>query len=168
MRESDAPFGFVSIQRFYIYAEQGLSRQRVAVWIYEGQLRIEYRETLLARYRCAYDPRQKRLREVSHPLVYHTMFASPQLELIELDDTQWLKIQQRAFTRRTQRRMAREEQLAFVGLGTASVDVLRLTGFGGGGENLLPRAGRCWGLCRYRALFHLKVHVWIPALEDGA
>jgi transposase InsO family protein len=35
------PYGFVSIQRFSIYAEQGLSRQRVAVWIYEGQLRIE-------------------------------------------------------------------------------------------------------------------------------
>ena len=35
------PYGFVSIQRFYIYAEQGLSRQRVAVWIYEGQLRNE-------------------------------------------------------------------------------------------------------------------------------
>ena len=30
------PYGFVSIQRFYIYAEQGLARQRVAVWIYEG------------------------------------------------------------------------------------------------------------------------------------
>jgi len=41
------PYGFVSIQRFYIYAEQGLSRQRVAVWIYEGQLRIEYREGAL-------------------------------------------------------------------------------------------------------------------------
>ena len=34
------PYGFVSIQRFYIYAEQGLSRQRVAVWSYAGQLRI--------------------------------------------------------------------------------------------------------------------------------
>ena len=40
------PYGFVSIQRFYIYAEQGRRRQRVAVWIYEGQLRIAYRETL--------------------------------------------------------------------------------------------------------------------------
>ena len=64
------PYGFVSIQRFYIYAEQGLSRQRVAGWIYEGQLRIAYRETLIARYRCAYDQRQKRLREVSHPMLY--------------------------------------------------------------------------------------------------
>jgi hypothetical protein len=31
-----------------------------------------------------------------------------------------------------------------------------------------PRAGRCWGLCRYRALLDLKVHVWIPALKNGA
>ena len=30
------------------------------------------------------------------------------------------------------------------------------------------RAGRCRGLCRYRDLLTLKVHVWIPAFEDGA
>jgi len=30
------------------------------------------------------------------------------------------------------------------------------------------RAGRCWGLCRYRDLLDLKVHVRIPAFEDGA
>jgi hypothetical protein len=111
------PYGFVSIQRFYIYAEQGLSRQRVAVWIYEGQLRIEYRETLVARYRCAYDQRQKRLREVSHPMLYHTVFASPQLELIELDDAQWIKVQQRSFARRTKRITAIGEQLAFASWG---------------------------------------------------
>ena len=39
-------YGFISIQRFYIYAEPGLSRQRVSIWIAEGQLHIEYRETL--------------------------------------------------------------------------------------------------------------------------
>src|SRR2546423_9423173 len=27
---------------------------------------------------------------------------------------------------------------------------------------------RCRGLCRYCDLLDLKVHVWIPALEDGA
>ena len=120
------PYGFVSIQRFYIYAEQGLSRQRVAIWIYEGQLRIEYRETRVARYRCAYDPRQQRLREVSHPMVYHTVFASPQLELLELDEAQWIKVQQRSLTRRTQRRTAIGEQLAFVGLGTSALIVFYL------------------------------------------
>src|SRR5262244_1357161 len=114
-------YGFVSVQRFYIYAEPGLSRQRVAIWVYEGELRIEYQETLLARYRCAYDQRQRRLRDVSHPMVYPTAFASPQLELLELDETQWIKVQQRALTRRTPRITAREEQLAFVGLGTSAL-----------------------------------------------
>src|SRR4029450_257121 len=113
--------GLSVIQRFYIYAEQGLSRQRVAVWIYEGQLRIEYRETLIARYRCAYDQRQKRLREVSHPMLYHTMFASPQLELIELDDAQWINVQQRVLQRRTQRITTRGEQLALAGWGTSAL-----------------------------------------------
>ena len=61
-------YGFISVPRFYIYAEQGLSRQRVAIWIYEGELRLEYQETLLARYRCAYDQRQRRLRDVSDPM----------------------------------------------------------------------------------------------------
>jgi hypothetical protein len=35
-------------------------------------------------------------------------------------------------------------------------------------QRVLRRAGRCRGLCRYRDLLDLKVHVRIPALEDGA
>lgn len=38
--------GLVSVQRFYIYAHRGLARERVAVWIYEGRLHIEYQQTL--------------------------------------------------------------------------------------------------------------------------
>jgi hypothetical protein len=30
-----------SLQRFYIYAERGLARQRVLVWLYEGRLHLE-------------------------------------------------------------------------------------------------------------------------------
>jgi hypothetical protein len=33
---------------------------------------------------------------------------------------------------------------------------------------LIRRAGRCWGLCRYRYCLSLKIHVRIPALENGA
>jgi hypothetical protein len=109
------PDGFVSLQRFYIYAEQGLSRQRVSVWMYEGQRRSEYRETLVVRYRCAYDRRQKRLHDGSHPMVYHTVFASPPLERIELDEAQGIKVQQRAFQRRTPRRTTLGEQLTLAG-----------------------------------------------------
>lgn len=108
-------YGFLSIQRFSIYAEAGLSRQRVAIWIADGQLQIAYRETLLAQYRCAYDRRQRRLHAVSHPTFYQTVFASPQLELIELDDTQWLKVQQRSLLRRTLQKPCSGEQLIFAG-----------------------------------------------------
>lgn len=52
--------GFVSGQRFSIYAEPGRARQRVAIWLYEDQLRVEYQEALLARYRWAYNQRQRR------------------------------------------------------------------------------------------------------------
>ena len=132
------PYGFLSIQRFYIYAEQGLSRQRVSVWIYEGQLRIEYRETLVAQYRCAYDQRQKRLCDVSHPMLYTTVFASPQMELIELDDAQWIKVQQRALHRRTQPMMSMGEQLMLAGLGTSALVFFYVQAMGEVGRNFFP------------------------------
>ena len=98
-----------------IKAEAGLSRQRVSIWIADGRLQIAYRETLIAQYRCAYDRRQHRLHEVSHPTLYQTVFASPQLELIELDDAQWIKVQQRAWRRRMPQQTSRAEQLLFAG-----------------------------------------------------
>ena len=132
------PYGFVHIQRFYLYAEQGLSRQRVAVWIYGGQLRIAYRETRIARYRCAYDQRQKRLREVSHPTLYHTVFASPQLELIEFDDAQWIKVQQRVSQRRMPGRTLLGEQLTLMGVETSILLCLYLQALGDVGRNCFP------------------------------
>lgn len=119
-------FGFVSVQRFYIYAEDGLSRERVSVLIYEGQLRVEYHQTLLAHYRCAYDERQRRLIEVSDPTVYVTDFASKQLELIELDNEQWLKVHLRPPQLRTRRFRVFPEQLSLLDLGASALILLAL------------------------------------------
>jgi hypothetical protein len=96
--------GYISIQRFYLYAERGLARQRVSIWLYEGRLYIEYHQTLLARYSYRYDRRQKQLRAVEQPQLYRTAFASPQLELWELDGEQWRKVLERpALSRRAHR-----------------------------------------------------------------
>lgn len=84
--------GLVSVQRFYIYAHRGLARERVAVWIYEGRLHIEYWQTLLARYKATVDRQQKRLKELSQPQFYQTPFVSPQLELFELDEAEWQRV----------------------------------------------------------------------------
>jgi len=59
--------GYISIQRFYIYAERGLARQRVSVGFYEGRLHIEYQQIMLARYAYRYDRKHKRLRTVDQP-----------------------------------------------------------------------------------------------------
>jgi hypothetical protein len=88
-------YGFVRVQRFYLYAESGLSRQRVSIWIYEGELSIMYQQTLLARYQCDYDQKYRQLQAIRQPTLYTTAFRSPQLELIELDDEQWSKFQRR-------------------------------------------------------------------------
>lgn len=119
-------YGFVSVQRFYLYAENGLARQRVSIWIYEGQLRIEYHKTLLARYRCHYDPKQGQLQEVSAPTLYATAFRSPQLELIELDDAQWRKCQRRPLSTYTRHRAMLPEQLFLLDLGASALFLLAL------------------------------------------
>jgi hypothetical protein len=115
-----------------------MTRYSVAVWISEGQLRIEYRATLVARYRCAYDQRQKRLRDGSQPMVYHTGFASPQLERIALDEAQWIKVQQRALQRRTPRRTPLGEQLMVAGLETSALIFVYLQAVGEVGRHCFP------------------------------
>jgi transposase InsO family protein/transposase len=119
-------YGFVSIQRFYLYAESGLSRQRVSIWIYEGQLRIEYQQTLLARYQCDYDQKHRQLQAVGTPTLYSTAFRSPQLELIELDDEQWRKCQRRPLSLYSRRRTMFLEQLSLLDLGTSALLLLAL------------------------------------------
>jgi putative transposase len=119
-------YGFVSVQRFYLYAENGLARQRVSIWIYEGQLRIEYHKTLLARYRCIYDRKHGQLHDVNEPLLYTTPFTSPQLELIELDDEQWRKCQRRPLSIYSRRRAMVPEQLFLLDLGASALLFLAL------------------------------------------
>jgi putative transposase len=119
-------YGFVSVQRFYIYAESGLSRKRVLIWIYEGELIIAYQQTVVARYRCEYDPKQKAIQGMSDPTLYHTRFTPPQLELIELDDEQWVKFQQRP-TRTYSKRIAMlPKQLSLIDLGVSALILLAL------------------------------------------
>jgi transposase InsO family protein len=119
-------YGFVSVQRFYLYAEDGLSRHRVSIWIYEGQLRIEYQQTLLARYRCRYDTRHGRIEEISDPIWYATPFASKQIELIELDEEQWKKVHQRPAKSYRRYRAKLPEQLFLIDFGASALILLAL------------------------------------------
>jgi transposase InsO family protein len=120
------PYGFVSVQRFYIYAESGLSRQRVLIWIYEGEMSIEYQRTVVARYRCEYDSKHKALQELRDPTRYQTCFTPPQLELIELDDEQWVKFQQRPARTYSKRIAMQPQQLPLLDLRALALILLAL------------------------------------------
>jgi len=93
------PRGYVSVQRFYLYAERDLSRRRVSIWLREGRLHITYQDALLAQYAYRYDRKARRLREVDAPHLFKTAYASPQLEFWELEDTQWHKIARQPYER---------------------------------------------------------------------
>ena len=79
---------------------------------------------LLARYRCRYNPHQGRIEEVSDPTLYLTSFASKQRELIELDDTQWKKVQHRPAKTYRRGRAKLPEQLLLIDLGASALIVL--------------------------------------------
>ena len=89
------PNGYISVQKFYIYAERGVARHRVSVWLYDGRLQVMYRDALLARYTYRYDRTRKQMRSIADPRLFQTAYASPQLELWELDETQWRKVLER-------------------------------------------------------------------------
>jgi hypothetical protein len=95
--------GYVSVQRFYIYAERGLARQRVSIWLYDGHLQIAMDQTLLAHYSYRYDQSERRVTAIDQPQLYRTAYASQQLELWEMDDDQWRKVLERQLERRTSR-----------------------------------------------------------------
>jgi hypothetical protein len=61
-----------------------------------------------------YDPKRRGLQQVSEPTLYTTPFASPQLELIELDDEQWRKFQQRPARHYSRRIAMVPQQLALM------------------------------------------------------
>ena len=84
--------------------ETGLDRATVGAkarrFVQHGRLHIAHREALLARYAYRYDRKARRLRAVEAPQLYRTAYASPQLELWELDDEQWRKVTARPYERR--------------------------------------------------------------------
>ncbi len=84
--------GYLQFRSWRLYAEPGLERHQVAVWLYKEQLTVEYRDAQLVQYSVAYQPDGKHFREVTAPQLYETPYRSPQLPLWQFGDDEWLKI----------------------------------------------------------------------------
>ena len=63
---------------------------------------------------------------MSEPTLYRTHFTPPQLELIELDDAQWVKFQQRPSRTYSKRIAMLPKQLSWLDLGVSALILLAL------------------------------------------
>ena len=77
------------------------------------------------------------MQDVSDPTLYATPFASPQLELLELDDAQWIRVQQRAWHRRAREWRQVVEQLPLLRLASLAGIVPSVLA-AGVGKNFFP------------------------------
>jgi len=92
--------GYLTLQRFRLYAEEGLAGQEVAVWVQEDSLSVEYGGEALSRYEveCASAVGALsvgRLREVKGHTLFENSVILPQPKLFDLGevlgDEGWMK-----------------------------------------------------------------------------
>ncbi len=82
--------GFVRFKHWRFYGERGLAGEDVSVWVYEGNLKVEYQATALSLYELSIKKGTGEIADVKNPQRLETHFRSPQLDLWRLSDTEWL------------------------------------------------------------------------------
>jgi len=82
--------GSVRFKHWKFFGENGLpAGEEVSVWVYENTLKVEYQATTLSLYSVRLDSDQQ-IAEVKNPRRLETHFRSPQLDLWQVSDTEWL------------------------------------------------------------------------------
>lgn len=82
--------GYVRFKQWKFYGEHGLAGEEVSVWVYEDTLKVEHQAATLSLYSVRLSPNQKEITEVKNARRLETHFRSPQLDLWQLSDTEWL------------------------------------------------------------------------------
>jgi len=82
--------GFVKFKLWRLYGELGLAGEDVSVWVYEGNLKVEYQATALALYELSIEKDTGKIAKVTSARRLETHFRSAQLDLWQISDTEWL------------------------------------------------------------------------------
>jgi hypothetical protein len=82
--------GYVRFKHWKFFGENGLAGEEVSVWVYENTLKVEHQATTLSLYSVRLSPDQRQITEVKNAHRLETHFRSPQLDLWQLSDTEWL------------------------------------------------------------------------------
>jgi putative transposase len=82
--------GYVRFRNWRFFGEDGLAGEEVCVWVYEDTLKVEYQTTALALYSLHFSPDHEQIAGVTQARRIQTPFRSPQLDLWQLSETEWL------------------------------------------------------------------------------
>ena len=82
--------GYLKFKHWRFFGENGLAGEEVSVWVYEHTLKVEYQATTLSLYSVRLSPDQQQITEVKNARRLETHFRSPQLDLWQLSETEWL------------------------------------------------------------------------------
>jgi hypothetical protein len=82
--------GYIRFKHWRFFGENGLAGEEVSVWVYEDTLKVEHQATTLSLYSVRLSPDQRQITEVKDARRLETHFRSPQLDLWQLSDTEWL------------------------------------------------------------------------------
>lgn len=83
-------YGFVKFKHWKFYGERGLAGEDVSVWVYERNLKVEYQATALSLHELSIEKDTGEIAEVKHSRRLETLFRSPQLDLWQVSETEWL------------------------------------------------------------------------------
>jgi hypothetical protein len=94
VRKLDAA-GYARVKHWRVYAEEGLARCKVAVWLGDGEMALEHGGRTLSRYDVSLS-REAKLKTVTNPRLFSTLYgAAAQPKLFALEDALgeggWLK-----------------------------------------------------------------------------
>jgi len=111
--------GYARLMRWRIYAEEGLARREVALWLGTESLAVEFAGDTLARYAVEHSAQTNQLREVRSPQLFETVHrripTQPRLfELVVLGESGWLKaVRLKDYALRKPRRPQSLQQVLF-------------------------------------------------------
>ena len=93
VRRLDAS-GYARVKHWRVYAEEGLARREVAVWLGDGEMAVEYGGRTLSRYDVSLSRDAAKLEAVTNPRLFPTPYRTTQPKLFALDalgEGGWLK-----------------------------------------------------------------------------
>jgi putative transposase len=109
--------GYARVKHWRVYAEEGLARCEVAVWLGEGEMALEYGGRTLSRYDVSFSPGAAKLGSVTNPRLFATPYRTAQPKLFALEalgQGGWLKALRLAgYAARARRRSEALQQALF-------------------------------------------------------